>query len=172
MFEYIEIGKVLKPYRKSGAFLAIVEPIFFDDLDAVKAIFLKIDGLEVPFFLEEFELDVENCLFKVEELESPEAVKPFNGTSILLRKEDISDQSKITDPGLAAASLNGFTIYDLNSKLSFVIEEVREYPQQMMAVVLHNGNETLIPLAEALISEIVPEEMLIKMELPDGLIGF
>ena len=50
------------------------------------------------------------------------------------------------------------------------ITKVEQYPQQLMAIVIHEGKEILIPLAEAYIEKIDIEKEQIIMTLPEGML--
>jgi len=170
MFEYVAIGRVLKPFRQSGEILVQLEARFITDIKECKAVFLKINGLQVPFFVEYAELDPDTGIIKLEELNSPEEIKPFNGEEIFLRKEDLTVDPEDPHPATELVTLTGYMIVDVHSGLQLSIESVEEYPQQLMAVVSHNGKECLIPLAEELILGIDPSTRTISMELPGGLL--
>lgn len=169
MFEFISIGKILKPFRYSGEFIAIVNPGVFEDLKDCSALFLKIDGLEVPFFIENIELDPEGSYIKLEEFNAPEDVKPFNGQKLYLRTIDVKYPSLLTSKPDNFA-LDGFTLQDVNTGKSYLIESTAEYPQQLMAIVHVNNQEVLIPLVDEWIQNIDAAKELIQMALPEGLI--
>lgn len=170
MWKYVVIGKVLKPYRKAGEMLVVVKEPYIADIEKCQAVFLKIDGLPVPFFMEYSDLDVESGILKVEELNAPEEVRPFNGQDILLRDSDVS---VIMDPDIdfgAFDGLEGFLLKDLTSGQSFEILKVQQYPQQLMAIVEHEGKECLIPLVEEFIHSVDADHRIISLTLPEGLI--
>lgn len=170
MFEFRDIGQILKPYKHSGEFLAKIEPGVFEDLEKCQAIFIRIDGIEVPFFIESLELDPEVCYLKLEEFNTPEDIKPYNGNSLYLRLSDLSNPEILDDQDDAFDHLGGFQLHDHNSGKTYEIIRTEEYPQQWMAVVLANGQEALVPLTEAWIIGIDSERRIINMELPEGLL--
>ena len=169
MFRYKSIGRVLKPFKNSGEMLAALDPLYFDDLVECKAIFLQVNGLEVPFFLESMELDSETSYLKVEEFSSPEEVKPFNGKDIFLRVSDIKRASLDHEIPELNSSLKGFVIVDKNSGNKYKIENIEEYPEQLMALVMVGGEESMVPLVEEWILDINPDDASILMDLPEGL---
>ena len=63
-----------------------------------------------------------------------------------------------------------YQLFDIRSNTTFTIERVEEFPQQLMAVVMIDERERLIPLSEQLISSIDKQKKLITMELPEGLL--
>jgi 16S rRNA processing protein RimM len=50
------------------------------------------------------------------------------------------------------------------------IEEVREFPQQEMAIIIRKNSEILIPLNASLIEAIDKEANTVEMNLPEGLL--
>jgi len=168
--KYLAVGEILKPYRQNGLLLARIETAFLDDISKANAVFLKVDGLHVPFFIETFEPDDESCLIKLEEFNSPEVIKSWNGQEIFLNIRDVSSDSLQKQKKTSLDHINGFTLVDNSTKRTFVITDVEEYPQQLMATVESDGISVLVPLIEQWISEIDEEQKLIFMDLPDGLI--
>ena len=170
MFNYIEIGEILKPFRAEGELLAVVEDRFKDDTKKVKAIFIETNGLKVPFFIEEIESDGEVFYIKFEEFSGPEEIKKYNGLKLFLRDSDLSfpvDQYNDDDEKTDWA---GFLINDKNTNQSFEILRTEQYPQQLMAIVIKDGQEKLIPLVEEFILEIDENNKKILMNLPENLI--
>ncbi len=147
-----------------------VDKAFLDDLSKSQAVFLLVDGLHVPFFIESFEPDEENSLIKLEEINAPETAKSWNGEQIFLNVRDVSPESLKNQNNSGINYIVGFTLVDNSTKNSFVIKALEEYPQQLMAIVDVDGREALIPLVEEWISSIDEQHMQIFMDLPDGLI--
>jgi 16S rRNA processing protein RimM len=170
MFEFKAIGQILKPYKHSGELLAKIEPSVFKDLEKCEALFIRIDGIEVPFFIEDIELDPDVSYLKLEEFNAPEDIKPFNGKELFLRLCDLSHPEKLEGQDKIFDQLDGFQLQDINTEKTFDILRTEEYPQQWMAVVLSNGQEALVPLTEAWIIDIDAEAKKISMELPEGLV--
>lgn len=168
--KYLAIGKILKPYRQNGLLLARIETAFLEDISKAKAVFLKIDGLQVPFFIETFEPDDESCLIKLEEFNSPEIIKTLNGQQIFLNIQDLSSESLQKQRETSLDHINGFTLVDNLTKRTFVITDIEEYPQQLMATVEADGLSVLVPIVGQWISEIDEKQKLIYMDLPEGLI--
>ncbi len=170
MFNYIEIGEILKPFRAEGELLAVVEDRFKDDTKKVKAIFIETNGLKVPFFIEEIESDGEVFYIKFEEFSGPEEIKKYNGLKLFLRDSDLSfpvDQYNDDDE---KTDWTGFLINDKNTNQSFEILRIEQYPQQLMAIVIKDDQEKLIPLVEEFILEIDENNKKILMNLPENLI--
>ena len=169
MFEFIPIGQLLKPYRQNGEFLALIDPVFFQDLENSQAVFLQVDGLEVPFFLESMELDPATSYLKVEEFNAPEDIKAFNGSTLFLRTVDIEFANQKLKEKNDKIGLAGFTLLDQTSGIKCPILSVEEYPQQWMALVKYQDRDILIPLAEDYIRTLDEDDKELIMELPEGI---
>jgi len=167
MFKYVEIGRILKPFRTKGELLALVDPVYHGDVEKAKAVFLDINGSIVPFFIENIECHKDTCNIKFEEFSNPEEVKRVNGVNLYLRECDIDWNSKTQEAGI---DFTGFMILDHASGKRLQIEEVREFPQQLMAIAYEGDKEYLIPLNEHFILHIDPEAKLIEMDLPQGIV--
>jgi len=169
MFKYIKIGEILKPFRTTGELLAVIEDRFKPDAEKAKAIFIETNGLKIPFFIEYIESDEELYYIKFEEFSGPEEIKKYNGAKLFLRDTDISDNQEQTAED-QEINLSEFCITDINSGRSFQILRTEQYPQQLMAVVLKDDQEKLIPLVNELIIEINEEKKVISMDLPENLV--
>ena len=172
MFKYIKIGKALKSVRSNGAMVASIYGDFVEDTINSKAIFIEIDGLNVPFFIEDIECEGNICYIKLEEFDSPEEVKKYNNSEICLRESDINWNSKQINSISDKSNFEGFEIYDINSKTSCIIESTEQFPQKLMAKTTPSeDNKTFfIPLIQEFIIDVDYINKKITMSLPEGLL--
>jgi 16S rRNA processing protein RimM len=169
MFSYQEIGRILKPFRNDGTLIAIIEPGYENDIKKVKAIFIRIKGQPVPFFIESLETDNELSYIKFEEFNGPEVIKSFNGSDLLLRDIDIKTKKKKIIKGFELDDLADFIISDLTSGKKVKIITIEQFPQQLMALTETGNSHFYIPLIENFITDIDFERKIIKMNLPEGI---
>ena len=168
MFRYIETGEILKPFRTEGELLALIKEGFEKDVENAKAIFLRIKGSMVPFFIETIDFDKNLSYIKFEEFSGPEDIKKFNGTKLFLREQDIKfAQINKTDD---EQDFSQFYIVDLATKRKFKIIKTQQFPQQLMAIIEVDNTEKLIPLIEQFIDKIDKQNKEILMTLPENLI--
>ncbi len=171
MFNYIEIGEILKPFRTEGELLAVVGDKFQADTIKAKAIFIETNGQKVPFFIEEIDSDGEVFYIKFEEFSAPEEIKKYNGLKLFLRDSDLSlPVDQLYDNNDDKLDLAGFHILELNSGQSFEILKTEQYPQQIMAIVNIDGQEKLVPLVDEFIVKIDKNNNEIQMDLPENLL--
>jgi len=172
LFKYIKIGRILKPVHSDGELVAAIQPGFVEDAINSKAIFIEIDGLNVPFFIEKIECDGDICYIKFEEFNNPEDVRKYNNTDLSLRESDIDWKSKSKNSITGLADFSGFEIIDTNTNTVLKVEAIEQFPQQLMAKAtsMANQREYFIPLVEEFIEDIDYVNKKITVSLPDGLI--
>jgi 16S rRNA processing protein RimM len=171
MFKYHTIGEILKPYQSKGELIAVIDVNFIDDVENSKAIFIEIDGLPVPFFVEAIEFDKDLSYVKFEEFSNPEDIKKYNGKKLKLRQIDINWENKNTTLSKSNQNLDGFSIIDIETNEKLIIKKIEEFPQQLMATAVDKDKVIkFIPLVEAFIDKIDIQNKTIYMILPIGLL--
>jgi 16S rRNA processing protein RimM len=162
----IPIGRLGKPYGTAGALRARVEEEFLPFLLSADAVFSPVDGKPAPFFVEEI-LSEEPPILKLEEVDSKEDARAISGQELLLRESDIAPEQ--ADPEGYRAMI-GYTVQEEEAGVVGPIEEVVELPEQIMAVVDYNGRQVLIPINEHFMRSFDPEQRIVYMRLPKGLL--
>lgn len=169
MFTYFQIGRILKPFRNDGTLLALFEQGFEEDIKKAKAIFIRIKGQPVPFFIASLEFDNDLGYIKFEEFNGPEEIKILNGADLLLRDIDIKRKKKKNISGYELDDLTDFIISDKTSGKKAKIISVEQFPQQLMAMTEMENTSFYIPLIENFITDIDIKKKIIKMTLPEGI---
>jgi 16S rRNA processing protein RimM len=164
--KYTRIGLVQKPIGIKGEVKIEVEDDFLDDLVESDHLFLRVNGSFVPWFIEELR-ETSYLILKLEEVDTPEKAARFTLHEIFLRTDDISSESFAQKQ--EQASLIGYTIVQ-NNEVIGVVDDVLEFPQQMMASVLVAEKQVLIPLNASFIEKIDDQHKLLFMSLPEGLL--
>jgi 16S rRNA processing protein RimM len=166
----VKVGMTKKTYGTKGELKLAVKDVFVEDLLKVDVAFLKIQGKLVPYFIEYFDY-TNNLLVKFEEVDSPEAASKLTSKEFFLRKEaikvDLTDEADTPE----LEKLVGFQINDDTVGPVGKIEELIEMPQQLMAIVIYQDREVMIPLHVDLVSEIDQDQRIIKMKLPEGILS-
>ena len=141
---------------------------FTDDVwDRVDAdyLILLIDGILVPFFLEEYRFRSDSvALLKFMDYDSSEAVQELCGAEVYF-PYDLTPQPDENDE-YTWRYFTGFRVVDVNVGDLGVIDQVDDSTSNIL---FQLGN-LLIPAAEPFIREVDYQKRVIKMELPEGLI--
>jgi 16S rRNA processing protein RimM len=113
-------------------------------------------------------------MVKFEDVNNRNDASPLTGKEMFLREKDLIPEEEreyeVTDI-LEYRKYEGYLITDKTVGDIGKIEEVVEFPQQEMAVVLYKENEIYVPLHEDLILEIDDEKQRMLVELPEGLLS-
>ena len=170
MESYVPIGYTRKPVGVKGELRLHVEERYWEDFLQAQVLFVDMGGAPVPYFVENIRI-AKTPVVKLEEVDSPEDAQAIGGKALSLRESDLLPDvdREMEVETLEYGFLNGFTIYD-QTLLVGRIEQVLEFPQQEMALVIHKGNEVFIPLNEHLIKKIDQENQKVIVELPEGLL--
>ncbi len=160
------IGILNKVSGFKGRLSGLVEAARPEKLRSKKFLFILLEGLPVPFTIEEIEINENEILVKFENINSEEEAKK------LLRKELYTEKfsSKNKTAVMSWKDLIHYTAIDADFGEIGIIEEVLEYPKQMLAKCMVNGKEVLFPLNEEMVTDINPDDKIVFLELPDGLL--
>jgi len=137
-----------------------------DDFLEEKFLFMKIDGIDIPFAVENIFEKGGNVIVKFEDVDNEEQAVMFMNQEVFMeqkRKKKSRGVESILD-------LVGFHLLDSASGDLGPIIRIDEFPHQQIAVCIVNGKEILIPLNDDFIDEIDDENKQIKVTLPDGLV--
>lgn len=150
--------------------------ILFDELSSSKPL-LKLDhlfielqkGSFIPFFSVEKPMQIEEgkTAWQLDEIDTAEAARTLVGKDAYIETK----RYNLLFPSRSSLDedLSGFLIKDNTSGNSGIIESVITSPGQLLANVLFQEKEVLIPLAESFVLGIDPQKKLIKMKLPEGI---
>ncbi len=165
---FFSLGRVLKAHGTDGRLRIAVEGKYETYLKPGAFIFFDLDGSMVPYPVGDFESGTHQVL-SLAGIDAREHADALQGKELWLPEDQVRSRHKLV---LAARrdKWTGYTIQDEVSGRAFVIERTEEFPQQLMAIVVHEGREVLIPLHEDLIVEADHEAQVVTMRLPEGLL--
>jgi 16S rRNA processing protein RimM len=159
------VGFVVKPYGFKGEVIIGLEDISPDVFDDVSYVFLKIEGLPVPFRVEESMFKNGNLILKLEDLNAEDAAKKMNGIEVYLEALELEDEDTPS-----YEDLKGFEAIDKKEGTLGPILNIEELPMQLIAQCEFHGNELLFPLNDSIVTGIDIQSKCVFVELPDGLI--
>lgn len=166
MIELIQIGHSRKAKGIEGSFRVHVEDSYVEDLKKARALFVSLDGSEVPFIIESVS-DQKSILLKLEGIDNPEDVQPLLGNEIFLHTDEVSEKEGLQ----AHHPLTGYNVIDQDDQVIGRIEELLEYPDQLLAKILIEQKEVLLPIHEDLILQLNEDEQWIQISIAEGLLN-
>lgn len=163
-----KIGRITKSHGLKGEVVFNFDDDIFDRVDADYLI-CDVDGILVPFFIEEYRFRSENsALVKFEDIDSAEDARRILGVDVYFEK------NKAVDSGEEEMSLYyfvGFNVKDVDGKLIGTIKEIDDNTENWLFVVERpDGGNALIPAHEEFIEDIDHDNRSIIVDLPEGLL--
>jgi len=169
MSEFVSIGYTKKPHGLKGEIKIEVEEAYLDDLLEMDVVVLVIKGKQTPFFLEDVRIG-NSIIAKFEDVDTPEAALSIGSKEILAKASDLKIAKAAKEAeGFGYDDCVGFKIFDDGKEIG-IIDELVEYPQQLIALVTYEGREVMIPLNEHFIQSLSEKKREIQMSLPEGLL--
>lgn len=162
-----QIGKLTKAHGLNGE----MNFQFTDDVwDRIESDYLicEVDGILVPFFLEEYRFRSDStALVKFEDLESAEAVRFLVNSEVFLEKKY---QEELNEDEVSLNYFIGFKMVEEDKEIGTIIDIDDNTENWLFIVERPNGDEVMIPAHEEFIAEIKQEEKIMVMDLPLGLL--
>ncbi|MBP5409739.1 MAG: 16S rRNA processing protein RimM [Prevotella sp.] len=161
--EVYKIGRLGKSHGIKGEISFQFDDDVFDRVDADYLV-LEIDGILVPFFMEEYRFRSDSlALVKFCDIDTQERASELTGCDVYFPR-DLADE----DDTPTLASLVGFDLVEAsNNKKVGTIASIDDSTANILFE-LEDGR--LIPATDDLITDINTKDRTIKMEIPEGLL--
>ena len=168
--DLFEIGKILKPHGVKGELTVLFNKPEYTDIET-DYYFLFLDGMHVPFYVEEVRFNSESSArVKFEGVDFIEKASTYTDTLVFLPKELIKDEDNENAFTSEWEQFIGYTIFDEQSSLIGTIKEVDSATINVLFIVIKNDEEILIPATTDFIIQVDSDNKELHMSLPDGLL--
>lgn len=164
------IGHTVKPHGINGEINAVVD--FDIDLDSLSCLIMKIDGINVPFFIESWRSrGCEAVLIKFDHIKNESEAEQFCGLELMALRAELPDDGSGDgdDEGFYAADLIGWTVSDCGTPVGTVEDFDDSTENLLLSVATPDGDHVFVPLADELILAVDSERKTLDMNLPSGL---
>lgn len=162
--EVYKIGKLGKTHGVKGEISFLFDDDVFDRVDADYLV-LMIDGILVPFFMEEYRFRSDTtAIVKFEDINTQERARELTGCDIFFPRT-LADSD---NESLSWAAIVGFDIIDTES--GNIIGRIASVDDTTINILFELEDGRLIPASEDLITAIDQQARTIMMRLPAGLL--
>ena len=162
--EVYHIGKLGKTHGVKGEISFLFDDDVFDRIDADYLI-LKIDGILVPFFIEEYRFKSDaNAIVKFEDIDTQERARELTGCEVYFPRE-LADTD---NNSISWAAIVGFDIIEAESEKT--IGRIASVDDTTINILFELEDGRLIPASEDLITAVNQQAHTISMHLPAGLL--
>ncbi len=160
-----KIGRLGKAHGVKGEVSFQFDDDIFDTTDADYLI-LDIDGILVPFFMEEYRFRSDAlALVKFCDIDTLQRASELTGCDVYFPRS-IADEGT---EGPSLAMLVGFDIVDASDNK--VVGKIASIDDTTQNILFELEDGRLIPASDELIDDIDTEQQIIKMNIPSGLLA-
>lgn len=167
--EIFRIGALGKPHGIHGEISFLFDSDVFDRYDCPYLI-LKVDGIFVPFFIEEYRFKgKETALITFQDINDEEQATRLQGLEVFFPKA-FCEQDLDEDETIASWEFFiGFKAIDKHLGVLGDIIDVDTQTMNTLFMIAMKDDEVMIPAAEELILGIDNDKKEILLELPEGM---
>lgn len=159
-----KIGRLGKAHGIRGEVSFLLDDDVFDRVDADYLI-LDIDGILVPFFIEEYRFKNDaNALVKFDGIDTLERAKELTGCEVYFPRE-LSDEDA---EHISWSEIIGYELVDAES--GTVVGTITSVDDTTINTVFELEDGRLIPASEELITHIDTKKRQIEIKLPEGIL--
>lgn len=162
--EVYKIGRLGKAHGIRGEVSFLFDDDVFDRVDADYLI-LDIDGILVPFFIEEYRFKNDaNALVKFDGIDTLERAKELTGCEVYFPRE-LSDEDA---EHISWSEIIGYELVDAES--GTVVGTITSVDDTTINTLFELEDGRLIPASEELITHIDTKKRQIEIKLPEGIL--
>lgn len=169
--EIFKIGKLAKTHGLKGEIAFRFDSDVFDQVDCPYLV-LKVDGIFVPFFIEEYRFKgSETALMTFEGIDSEYKASKLQGLEVFFSREYYVEASESQDLDHSWDYFVGMTAIDDNvGTLGKIVEVDTQTINTLFRIETEDGEEYIVPAVEDFILNIDPEKKELVLKLPEGLL--
>jgi 16S rRNA processing protein RimM len=165
---YFYLGKIAKLHGYKGEvslFLDVTNP---SDYNQLERIFVDVDGVLVPFFIDQLKLKNKGFVaVKFQGINDEDAAKKLLKKSIYLPEEELAD---LDDNQFYDHEISGYNVVDTIKGDIGIVDTVIDLVSNPLLRLEKDGKEVLIPIFEGLIQKVDRKKKILYIQAPEGLI--
>ncbi len=163
-----KIGTVLKPFRLEGRLLIRLENVDTEFLCSLKNVYLGTAAeVEDVAEINGIQERGNKIILTLKEVQNRNDAEKLRGTGLFLPEDILKDNGSQPEE---VTSLTGYSVLNSKGKVLGKIRRIDSYPAQEMLIMQNHEKEWMIPLVEEYIVSIEPEEGVMILDLPEGLV--
>lgn len=171
MEETFKIGTIGKPHGVKGEVSFHFDDDVFDRVDA-DCLFLEVDGLLVPFFIDEYRFrSNETALMTFSGIDSEEKAAELTGCDVYFPRSLADDGSDAET--VSKAEIIGYEIINAaDGQAAGTVEAVDDATlNTLLELTTREGKKILLPVSGDLIKDVDRKSRTITMIIPEGILS-
>lgn len=166
--EVFKIGQFAKPHGIKGEISLVTNSDVFDDSEE-PYIICEMDGILVPFFIEEYRYKSDSViLVKLKNVDDEKAAREFVNREVFYSLDEVDEDDLVGD-----MTWDSFIGYIVEDEVLGEIGEIMNVDESTINVLLqidYKGEELLLPAAEELILSADHDNKKLVVSIPEGLL--
>jgi len=161
------IGRLGKPWGHQGELTVHLDSVDLEDIIHAGSLFVDIEGQKVPFFFSRLHDKGRDILVKFDDFDDPQSASVLVGRDIYAPPGLLADGS---DESWDPEEFIGMLVRDEEHGELGEVTGIDGTDKNPVLVVLGGGREIMIPVADEMILNMDPEENVLLVRTPPGLI--
>ncbi|MBN2274073.1 MAG: 16S rRNA processing protein RimM [Bacteroidales bacterium] len=168
LHNYLPIGIFTRTHGVQGALILRMQALEAEDLPEMGWVFVEVDGLPVPFFVDDIRvLNADKIILTLDSVKTETRAKELVGYKVFIPSKKKSRKVKEKN---SLEDIKGYTVIDhVHGKLGEAVDFVMITGNPLLRM-LSGEKEILIPAHDDIILEISAKERVIRIRAPEGLI--
>ncbi|MBO5226036.1 MAG: 16S rRNA processing protein RimM [Parabacteroides sp.] len=166
--EVFKIGQFGKPHGIKGEIALVTNSDVLDNSED-PYIICEIDGILVPFFIEEYRYKTDTViLVKLKNVDDEKAAREFSNREVFYSLDEVDEEDLVGE-----MTWDSFIGYQVIDEVQGKIGEITDVDESTINVLLQidrEGEEVLLPAVEELILSADHENKRLIVSLPEGLL--
>lgn len=168
--DVFQIGQIQRPHGLQGELSFSFSSDIFDEVD-VPCFICELDGILVPFFIEEYRFKNNDiALVKFEGIDNEEEAKTLVNAPLFIEKKYLSEEVEGNEIE-GVSYYVGFMVYDGDNLLGEIIDYDDETENVLFLISNEKEEEFIVPACDEYIVDIDNQKKILRMELPEGLLS-
>lgn len=160
------VGTLVKLHGFKGRYTLISDTALHEDITNWESVFLDIEGLLVPFFIDHLSITSEtSAIIGFEDIDTSEKAREFLSSKVY-QLQSLTGPAEEFLPG----DVSGYLIIDQQHGEIGRIAEILDYNQNLLFSVQKGKQEILIPVSNEIIVKVNHRKKEILIDAPDGLL--
>jgi 16S rRNA processing protein RimM len=162
------LGTITKPHGIRGQVVLRLNNLGFDDILNMGTVFFEIDGLPVPFFIDEFsERDHDAITLTVEDIPSEQKARELVNCKVFVKNNTLKIRSVFEQE---YDKLVGYEVFDkIHGRLG-ILENIDNFQMNRLFHIVKEKKDYLIPVQPEFIIKIDKKHRQLTLNTPEGLI--
>ena len=158
------LGRITKTHGYNGTVVLVSDQTIDDELEQLEELFVLIDGLKVPFPVEELVLLTDSSAHvRLEFVDNQNEALRLVGREVYAA---VTPREQETEKGLE--QWIDFAVYDTKYGKVGIIRNIEDYKGNIVMQVMDGDRETLISLYPELVNNIDHHQKILHIAAPDG----